>query len=193
MYDLWLIVVSTALVNNVVLTQLVGGDAVVLDGFGFGRVRTIAWTSGVVLILAGALAFWIEQLAFGDASFGGLRLFVTALLCVALSLPVERLAQSISPIATWRTEQRVPLVMANATVLGGALITTGSATSIGAALAMLVAVAAGFAAVLFVMAALHARLDAADVPRAFRGGPISIITLGLLALALQGLAGMVHA
>lgn len=193
MYDLWLIVVSTALVNNVVLNHFVGGDAAVYDASGFARVRTIAWSSGLVLILAGGTAFWIDRLAFVGESFAGLRLFVLSILCVALALPVERLARTLSPLTAWRSEQRVPLVMANATVLGGTLLVTGSELAFGAALATLVGIAAGFAALLVIMAALHARLAVADVPTAFRGGPVSIITLGLLALALKGLVGMVDA
>jgi electron transport complex protein RnfA len=41
-------------------------------------------------------------------------------------------------------------------------------------------------------AALRERIDAADVPIAFRGIPLALITAGFMALALMGFAGMVQ-
>lgn len=55
---------------------------------------------------------------------------------------------------------------------------------LGAAL-MLALLSASFAA-------LRERIDAADVPIAFRGVPLALITAGFMALALMGFVGMVH-
>ena len=48
----------------------------------------------------------------------------------------------------------------------------------------------GFGLVLVLFAALRARLVAADVPLAFRGAPIALVTAGLMALAFMGFAGL---
>lgn len=190
MYELWLIVLSTAVVNNAVLAHLTGADATVRDSFTLRRARAIALSSGIATVIAGAIAWWIDHLAFAGDRFGGLRLLVFALTALSVALPVERLAAALWPSDFWRAEGRVPLVMANAMVLGGMLLATDGARSFGAALATLIGLAAGFVAVLLVMAALHERIAAADVPNAFRGGAISILTLGLLAMAVSGLVGM---
>jgi electron transport complex protein RnfA len=47
---------------------------------------------------------------------------------------------------------------------------------------------AGYGLVLLLFAALRDRLETADVPAAFRGAPIALVTAGLLALAFVGFA-----
>ena len=50
--------------------------------------------------------------------------------------------------------------------------------------------AGGFALVLVLFAAMRERLQAADVPRAFRGTAIALITAGIMSLAFMGFSGM---
>jgi Predicted NADH:ubiquinone oxidoreductase, subunit RnfA len=45
--------------------------------------------------------------------------------------------------------------------------------------------------VLILFAGLRERLDGADIPAAFRGTSIAMITAGLMSLAFMGFAGMV--
>ena len=54
-----------------------------------------------------------------------------------------------------------------------------------------VATALGFALALVLFAGIRERLDVEDVPEAFRGVPIALITAGLLAMAFMGFANVV--
>ena len=51
--------------------------------------------------------------------------------------------------------------------------------------------AAGFSLVLILFAALRDRIKAADVPDAFQGPAIGMITAGLMSLAFMGFSGLV--
>jgi len=51
--------------------------------------------------------------------------------------------------------------------------------------------ASGFTLVLVLFAGVRERVDAADVPRPFRGSAIALITAGLISLAFMGFAGLV--
>jgi electron transport complex protein RnfA len=51
-------------------------------------------------------------------------------------------------------------------------------------------VAVGFSLVLIIFAAMRERLDAAPVPKFFRGVPIAFIAAALFSLAFMGFAGM---
>ncbi len=192
MYELWLIVLATALVNNVVLTQFVGTDASVRDGFSLARARFIGMASGGVLVATGAAAWWLDRLLFTAPSFAGLRLFVFAVLVACISLPAERMMRTLAPLGAWGANGRIPLIMANSMALGGTLITVSSALPFLHALAVLIGLAVGFVASLVVLAALNERVESADVPQPFRGGALSIIVAGFLALALGGLVGLVN-
>ena len=50
--------------------------------------------------------------------------------------------------------------------------------------------ALGFTAVLVVFAAMRERLEHADVPAAFQGAPIALVSAGILSLAFLGFAGL---
>ena len=51
--------------------------------------------------------------------------------------------------------------------------------------------AIGFTLVLILFAAMRERLAVADVPEAFQGSAIGMITAGLMSLAFMGFAGLV--
>ena len=48
----------------------------------------------------------------------------------------------------------------------------------------------GFALVLVLFASVRERLDAADMPRPFRGTAIALVTAGIMSLAFMGFSGM---
>jgi Na+-translocating ferredoxin:NAD+ oxidoreductase subunit A len=50
---------------------------------------------------------------------------------------------------------------------------------------------AGFTLALVIMAGIREELELADVPKSFRGAPITMIVAGILALAFMGFAGMI--
>ena len=54
-----------------------------------------------------------------------------------------------------------------------------------------VSIALGFALALVLFAGIRERLEVEDVPQAFRGVPIALITAGLLAMAFMGFANLV--
>jgi electron transport complex protein RnfA len=53
------------------------------------------------------------------------------------------------------------------------------------------AAAAGFGLALLAFTGLRERMESADVPAAFRGAPLALVTAGLMALAFMGFGGLV--
>ncbi len=53
-----------------------------------------------------------------------------------------------------------------------------------------VATALGFMLALVLFAGLRERLELEDVPKAFKGTPIALITAGILAMAFMGFSGL---
>ena len=50
--------------------------------------------------------------------------------------------------------------------------------------------AVGFSFVLVLFSAIRERIDTADVPVAFKGAPIALITAGLMSMAFMGFIGL---
>jgi electron transport complex protein RnfA len=89
--------------------------------------------------------------------------------------------------AARRLRQRVLL---NSSVFALALLHTTLLTDLGTVLLLGAATAVGFELALYVFTQQQARLARSPVPEPFRGTPITLISAGLMALALMGLRGL---
>ncbi len=84
----------------------------------------------------------------------------------------------------------LPLITTNCAVLSAALLAVQKNYSFGEAVAFGFSAALGFTLAITVFAGLRARMENAEVPRAFRGFPITLITAGLLAMAFSCFSGV---
>jgi electron transport complex protein RnfA len=82
------------------------------------------------------------------------------------------------------------LITTNCAVLGVALLNVDRQRGLLESLVFGASAGAGFGLALLLFAALRERLETADVPAAFRGAPLALITAGLMALAFMGFAGL---
>ena len=51
--------------------------------------------------------------------------------------------------------------------------------------------AVGFALAIIIMAGIREKIEDNDVPEAFKGAPIVLITAGLMSIAFMGLQGLI--
>jgi electron transport complex protein RnfA len=86
----------------------------------------------------------------------------------------------------------LPLITTNCAVLGIALLNVQQSDSLVQALVYGFGGGIGFALVISLFAGLRERLAAADVPRAFEGAAISLVTAAFMALGFMGFAGMAN-
>jgi len=182
--------VATALVDNIVLVQLLGVSSLLALSARFqGALQLAAATAGLLLVGTAG-----HQLI--------LRWLLDPLELQVFALPVAvlwiALAAALVEWASRRVDARLhlalvrlrPLTIANGAVLGTALVNAERAGSLAAALANALGVALGFALVLVLFAGVRERLAAIAVPAAFRGAPITLLSAGLMALAFLGFARM---
>jgi len=84
----------------------------------------------------------------------------------------------------------VPLIATNCAVLGVTLLNVQEKRTLFEAVLYGFGAALGFALVLVLFSAMRERLETADVPAAWRGMPIALVTAGLMSLAFMGFAGL---
>jgi electron transport complex protein RnfA len=122
------------------------------------------------------------------------------LVIAALVQMVEIILKKISPALYQALGIFLPLITTNCAVLGVAiLVVSKEFTFLGVShylnlaqsVVIAVAYAAGFGLAMTLFAGIREQLDLAEVPKAFKGTPIALITAGILALAFMGFAGMV--
>ncbi len=87
----------------------------------------------------------------------------------------------------------LPLITTNCAVLGVALLNVQKDHGFIESAVYGFGAAAGFSLVLILFAAMRERITVADVPVAFRGPAIALVTAGLMSLAFMGFSGLVKA
>jgi len=192
MHEWLMLLLGTALVNNVVLVKFLGlcpfmGVSRTIDSaVGMGLATTF------VLTLTSALSWMLEHWLLLPLELGYLRILSFILVIAATVQFVEMAIKKNAPDLYKVLGIYLPLITTNCAVLGVALLNimqdSGFVTSVLFGLGS----AIGFTLVLILFAGLRERLALAQVPAAFAGAPIGFITAGLLALAFMGFAGLSH-
>lgn len=190
MQDLLLILVGTALVNNVVLVKFLGlcpfmGVSNKVDtALGMGLATTF------VLTLASVAGWALESFVLVPFDLGYLRILSFILVIAAVVQLTEMLIRKSSPGLYQVLGIFLPLITTNCAVLGVALLNVQERHNFVESLLYGFGSALGFTLVMVLFAGLRERLALADVPTSFQGAPIGFITAGLLALAFMGFAGL---
>jgi electron transport complex protein RnfA len=190
MQEYVLLIITTALVNNVVLVKFLGlcpfmGVSNKVDtAIGMGFATTFVLTLSAVA--SWALSTYV--LVPLDVEF--LRILTFILVIAAVVQFTEVFIKKVSPVLYQVLGIFLPLITTNCAVLGVALLNIQESHTFMQSLVYGLASALGFTLVMVIFAGLRERLANADVPESFEGAPIGFITAGLLALAFLGFAGL---
>ncbi|MDR0693891.1 MAG: RnfABCDGE type electron transport complex subunit A [Prevotellaceae bacterium] len=195
-----LIIISAVFVNNILLTQFLG----VCPFLGVSnKVSTSAGMSGAVMFvmaIATLFTYLLQYYVLVPLHIEFMQTVGFILVIAALVQMVEIILKKISPALYQALGIFLPLITTNCAVLGVAiLVVSKEFTFLGAShylnlaqsVVIAVAYAAGFGLAMTLFAGIREQLDLAEVPKAFRGAPIALITAGILALAFMGFAGLV--
>jgi len=190
MSELLLLAIGASLVNNVVLTGFLGLCPFVGVGRRLEAAAGMALATLFVLTLSSGASWIAMHWLLEPLGLDYLRTLVFILLIAALVQLTEMLVRSASPLLHELLGVFLPLITTNCAVLGVALINLDRGHGFLESLVFGAAAGAGFGAALVAFAGLRERLDGADLPAAFRGAPIALVTAGIMALAFMGFAGL---
>jgi len=188
-----LILLSTVLVNNFVLVKFLG-----LCPF-MGVSKKVETAIGMslattfVLTLASVLSYLTNQYLLVPFGIDYLRTIMFIVVIAVVVNFTEMMVRKTSPLLHNVLGIYLPLITTNCAVLGVALLNVQIGHGFVESALYGFGAAVGFSMVLIMFSALRERLAAADVPPAFQGVPIALITAGLMALAFMGFAGLVSA
>jgi len=185
-----LLLMGTALVNNVVLVKFLGlcpfmGVSNKVDSaLGMGLATTF------VLTLAAVASWLLEHLLLEPLHIEFLRILSFILVIAAVVQFTEMVIRKTSPVLYQTLGIFLPLITTNCAVLGVALLNVQQDNSFMFSLLYGFGSALGFTLVLVVFAGMRERLALAKVPALFAGAPIAFIVAGLLSLAFMGFSGL---
>ncbi len=185
-----LILLTTVLVNNFVLTQFLG----LCPFMGVSRTLETAVGMGLattfVLTLASALSFLIDHWLLQPYDLTYLRTLSFILIIAIVVQFAEIVIRQRSPLLHRVLGLYLPLITTNCAVLGVALLSSRQHHSLLEAVFFGFGAALGFTLVLVLFSLLRERLNGANVPDAFKGNAIGLITAGIMSLAFMGFSGL---
>ena len=203
MQELLLIAVGAAFVNNVVLSQFLG----ICPFLGVSKnVKTAAGMGGAVVFVITIASFvtgLIYKFILGNPKILGgelqyLNTIVFILVIAALVQFVEMFLKKVMPPLYNALGVYLPLITTNCAVLGVALTNVQNGyyeKGVGVCLLSGVvngfATAAGFFVAIVLMAGIREKIEHNNVPEAFKGTPIVLVTAGLMAIAFCGFSGLI--
>ena len=203
MQELLLIAVGAAFVNNVVLSQFLG----ICPFLGVSKnVKTAAGMGGAVVFVITIASFvtgLIYKFILGNPKILGgelqyLNTIVFILVIAALVQFVEMFLKKVMPPLYNALGVYLPLITTNCAVLGVALTNVQNGYyEKGVGIGLLTGVvngfatAAGFFVAIVLMAGIREKIEHNNVPEAFKGTPIVLVTAGLMAIAFCGFSGFI--
>lgn len=191
MKELMLIIVGSALVNNVVLSQFLG----LCPFLGVSKkTETAAGMGGAVIFVITLSSFVtsvIYQFILVPTHMEYLQTIVFILVIAALVQFVEMFLKKAIPSLYQALGVYLPLITTNCAVLGVALINVQKEYNILQGTVNGFATAVGFTLSIIVMAGIREKIEYNDIPESFRGFPIVLITAGLMAIAFFGFSGLI--
>jgi Na+-translocating ferredoxin:NAD+ oxidoreductase subunit A len=185
------IIIAAALVNNVVLVQLLGVSSLFLSNSRLQNTIELATLNFIVLFSAAVINLLLFRFILLPLGLDFLKLlFFVAISSSITKLLLQWLKQRF-PLSLRQQKLAFYLTGGNSAVIGVSLLNTVSHLSIPQSIAYSLGAALGFSLLLVAFAALRLRLDSAEVPAPFRGTAIQLISAGIVTLFLLGFAGLV--
>ena len=195
--ELFVIIISSMLVSNVVLSQFLGicpflgVSKKVETAVGMGAAVTF------VITIASAITYPLYYFILEPTGLAYLETIAFILIIAALVQFIEMVLKKFMPALHASLGVYLPLITTNCAVLGVALnnVTDYAGESFGMGFLYSVVrglfTALGFLVAITIMASIRERNEYNDVPKSFQGTPIVLVTASLMAIAFCGFAGLV--
>ena len=191
MKELLLVLVASALVNNVVLSQFLG----LCPFLGVSKKTKTAASMGAavifVIMIASAVTYAIHYGVLVTLGMEYMQTIVFILVIAALVQMIEMMLKKVSPAIYSALGVYLPLITTNCAVLGVAITNIQNASSFAESMMNSLGTSVGFLIAIVIMAGIRERIEGNDIPKPFQGMPIVLIISGLMAIAFCGFAGVV--
>jgi len=188
--NLILLFLSIVLVNNVITSQFLG----ICPFLGVSKKVDTAVGMGVavtfVLTLASIITYFVQALLV-STNLEFLQTVAFILVIASIVQFVEMVIQKMSPSLYQALGVFLPLITTNCAVLGIAIVNIDKGYNLIETIVNGFGAGVGFTLSIVLFAGIRERLELADIPKSFRGFPITLIAAGLMSIAFLGFTGLI--
>ncbi len=190
MRSIILLIVGSALINNVVLNQFLG----ICSFLGVSKqMKASASLGGAVIFvmtIASAVANLLYDYVLAPYGMSFMKTIVFILVIAALVQIVEMFLKKKSPSVYKALGIFLPLITTNCAVLGVALTNAQNGYNFGESVLAGFGTALGFTIAIVLLAGIRSRIREEDLPAPVRGAPVVLIAAALMSIAFMGFADL---
>ncbi|MBR7010960.1 MAG: electron transport complex subunit RsxA [Oscillospiraceae bacterium] len=188
--NLLLIIISGALINNVVLSQFLG----ICSFLGVSKQMKASISLGGAVIFVITIASAVANLLYDNVleplGLDFMKTIVFILVIAALVQIVEMFLKKKSPGVYKALGIFLPLITTNCAVLGVALTNVQNGYNFIESVLSGFGTALGFTLAIVLLAGIRSRINEEDLPAPLRGAPIVLIAAALMSIAFMGFSGL---
>ena len=190
MTNLLLIIITCALINNVVLNQFLG----ICSFLGVSKqMKASASLGGAVIFvitIASAVANLLYTYVLTPLNIDYMKTIVFILVIAALVQIVEMFLKKTSPAVYKALGIYLPLITTNCAVLGVALTNVQNEYNFLESVIAGFGTGVGYTIAIVLLAGIRSRINEEDLPAPLRGAPIVMISAALMSIAFMGFSGL---
>jgi electron transport complex protein RnfA len=188
---LFSIFIGAFLINNFLLVKFLG----ICSFLGVSKKTETAKGMGLavvfVMFLASFMTYGVYNWILVPLKITYLSTLAFVLVIAALVQFVEMVIKKTQPSLYKALGIYLPLITTNCALLGMAVINVGEKYNLIESMVNALGAASGYMLAIVLLAGLRERMEESDnMPLAFRGLPISLVTAGLMAIAFLGFSGL---
>ena len=191
MKALLIIIIGSAIVNNVVLSQFLG----LCPFLGVSKKTETAAGMGAAVIFVITIAAFVtsvvKQFILVKLDLTYLQTIVFILVIAALVQFVEMFLKKSVPSLYESLGVFLPLITTNCAVLGVALNAVQYQYNILESTIYGFGIAFGFTIAIVILAGIRENMEHNDIPESWQGMPIVMVTAGLMSIAFFGFSGII--
>ena len=191
MKELILLIISAAIVNNVVLSQFLG----LCPFLGVSKKVETAGGMGAAVIFVITIASLVTSLIYkfilAPLDLTYLQTIVFILVIAALVQFVEMFLKKSMPALYESLGVYLPLITTNCAVLGVALNSVQYGYNILQSVVYGLGISIGFTIAIVILAGIREKMEYNDIQESRQGMPIVMVTAGLMSIAFFGFSGII--
>lgn len=186
-----LLVIGSALVNNVFLTLMLGASTILGLSATLESAVSLGRTTILAMALSAVVAWCVQRFVLVPLNVAFLQPVVFAVALACLLQALQAVLSRVNPGAEGGRGAYWTVVTTNCAVLGVALLLASKGYNLIESVAFGLGSGLGALLALVMMAGIRTELRLADVPESLRGFSIALLVAGMLALSFRGFAGLV--
>ncbi|MCH4040245.1 MAG: electron transport complex subunit RsxA [Lachnospiraceae bacterium] len=185
-----MIIVTCALINNVVLIQFLG----ICSFLGVSQQMKASVSLGMAVTLvttvSSAVAWALYTLILVPLGLEYMKTIVFILVIAALVQCVEMFLKKTSPAIYKALGIYLPLITTNCAVLGVALTNVQDEYNLLQSVLAGLGTGLGYTLAIVLLAGIRSRIDESDLPKPLRGAPVVLLSAALMSIAFMGFSGL---